>query len=533
MKRFLSIILCVAILMTLPITGFAAEGKVYYIDSVDGDDSASGTASSSAWKTTANIESLSLNAGDKILFKRGGIYDCTIELTCSGTAESPILISAYGEGNRPLLTTDKRDAVIKLFDCDYVTVSELELTAHNGGGIWVDAVTKPSCGVTVENVVMHDMQNYKVKTRDNFSEGPISGRAGIVIKRYGASSYPVNDFTARKCEIYDTGNGIFFTGGANLNKNALVEDCYFHDMDAEAVVLEGCDGALVTNCRAIDCCQGEGVDENGKVLYYIAAMWFHYSINSTFSHCEIAGQRNIGDGMTVDFDHHSYNCTYEYIYSHDNMRFMVNNSMKDAPNRGNTVRYCLSVNDNYNSSCLSSDSGEYNFSFYNNTIIGCGDFTFRHTFDSIVANNIIIPKKRSRILFRTNEMKDSTTTFTNNCYYNIQTPLIELGAINVNPGFVSEDISDPNSFMLSKDSPLIGAGIEIDGNEKDFFGNEITSNNIGCYGGNGVDAEYDRECIGEMMCRRTRYFVEFLCDYTIDETIRIGRKLLKKLGIIK
>ena len=101
-------------------------------------------------------------------------------------------------------------------------------------------------------------------------------------------------------------------------------------------------------------------DENGNALYYIAAMWFHYSNNCTIQNCERAGQKCVTDGMTVDFDHWSFNCTYQYIYSHDNTSFMVNNSKDDNPNRGNTVRYCLSVNDGGRSR-FSTNAGEYNF----------------------------------------------------------------------------------------------------------------------------------------------------------------------------
>ena len=54
MKKFLSVLLCVAIAFSIPVTAFSASGTVYYIDSANGDDTASGTAPSDAWKTTAN-----------------------------------------------------------------------------------------------------------------------------------------------------------------------------------------------------------------------------------------------------------------------------------------------------------------------------------------------------------------------------------------------------------------------------------------------------------------------------------------------
>lgn len=272
-----------------------------------------------------------------------------------GTADAPITISAYGEGDQPLLTTDDNTEVLRLFDCSYVTVSDLEITAHNGGGIWIDAYNGESRGITLERLRIHDIQNYTVTSRDTLSEGAAAARACVMVKGLPTFSlHPVNDFTVRDCEMYDCGNGISLWGaidykkgnpfegdelskcGPVYNRNALIRDTYFHDMDAEAIVIGICDGALMTHCRVIDCCQGEGVDENGKILYYTAAAWFLGSENSTIEYCEIAGQKNVGDGMTVDFDSQSNHCTYQYIYSHDNVRFVVNNA-KTTAQVGNVV----------------------------------------------------------------------------------------------------------------------------------------------------------------------------------------------------
>jgi hypothetical protein len=98
--------------------------------------------------------------------------------------------------------------------------------------------------------------------------------------------------------------------------------------------------------------------------------------------------------------------------------------------------------------------------------------------------------------------------FENNCYYNALTPLVDTDAMNTVPGFSGTDYSDINSFKLSSDSPLIGAGTKIDGVEKDFFGDMIQSNNIGCYGGTGTDAEYEGEGILELIIRTIKNFFQ-------------------------
>ncbi len=510
-------ILCFLIVFSLVFASvgffaYAEEGEknYYYLDSVGGDDANSGTDINSPVKTIAGLKNLDIKAGTHFLFKNGGEYECAVTLTCNGTKDNPIVISSYGEGDKALLWTNERTDVFRLFDCSYITVSDVHIKAPNGGGIWIDTYTQTSEGIIIEDVLFTDMQNYKVHSRDDFSNGAAAARAAVIVKGLPAKSrYAVNNLTIRNCEVDNCANGFIIWGSWNeqqapwceedeidpvFNEGLLIEGCYLHDMDAEAVLVGMCKGALVTNCRAINCCQG-GAEllEDGRVEYFTAAMWFWGSESSTIQYCEIAGQKNIGDGMAIDFDSHSNNCTYQYIYSHDNVRFMCN-----CPNYsgqyGNTVRYCLSVNDNKGRSTTAVGAcGEHNFSFYNNTIINCGEFQFKNLYDAYIANNIIAPADGGTFAYDMDESRGNV--FENNCYYKVMTPLVDIGAMNTVPGFAGDDYNDANSFILSAESPLIGAGAPVKGVEKDFYGNPITSNNIGCYGGTGADVEYDGENI--------------------------------------
>ncbi len=524
-------ILCFALALTvvfgsMAAFSYAAENakNYYYIDAINGDDSNSGTEIDSAVKTLAGLKELNVGPGTHFLFRNGGEYECAATLTCNGTKENPVVISSYGDGEKAVLYTNEKTEVLRLFDCSYVTVSDLQITAPNGGGIWIDTYNQTSEGIIIENVYFYDMQNYEVHSRDDFSNGAAVARAAVMVKGLPAKSrYAVNDLTIRNCEVFECANGFMLWGSWNdeqnpwcqneedidpvYNEGTLVENCYFHEMDAEAVVVGICKGALVTNCRAINCCQGgEELDENGKIEYFTAAMWFWGSESSTIQYCEIAGQKNIGDGMAVDFDSHTNNCTYQYIYSHDNVRFMCNNPNYSGHN-GNTVRYCLSVNDNgARSTTAVGSSGEHNFSFYNNTIVNCGEFQFKNLYNAYIANNIIVPEDGATFAYDVDSSRGNV--FENNCYYNALTPLVDMGAMNTLPGFSGTDYSDVNSFKLSADSPFIGAGTKIDGVEKDFFGNPIQSNNIGCYGGTGTDAEYEEEGIFELIIRTIKNFFQ-------------------------
>lgn len=515
MKKVFIFIMCFVLLAgSIPMAFAENAGTAYYIDSVSGDDSASGKSPEKAWKTVENLRTLQLNAGDEILFKTDGIFNVdTLTLTCEGTKENPIVLASYGEGGKPLLTTQGKNDILHLFDCSYVTVKDLEMTAHNGGGIWIDTTFRTSDGITLDNLTIHNIQNDIVMhSRDNLAAGPSAARACLMVKGLpDRSRFAVNNLTVTNCEMYDCGNGISLWGSWNeehspwctdpkdvdplFNENTLVKGCYFHDMDAEAIIVGICENALVTDCRCINCCQGEGKKPDGKEEYFNAAMWFWGSNNSTIQNCEIAGQKNFGDGMTCDFDSYTQNCTYQYIYSHDNTRFVCNCPNLDGQYY-NTIRYCLSVNDNVGRNRLGSDSGEYYLRFYNNTIINSSEFFITGVRDGLIANNIITGNLLTTFYWE-QAVKDPETgkkyvdkftgSFTNNCLYGTSRPACAKNTIIGAPGFVGDDLDDINSFKLSEKSKLVGAGIKLDGEETlDFYGNPVTSNNIGCFGSEGV-----------------------------------------------
>lgn len=511
-SKIISILLSFCILLSaMTILSFATSSKTYYIDSINGNDSNSAMSPDDAVKTIYGLKLDVINPGDTFLFRNGGTYSDPIVISdWQGTKENPIVISSYGEGKTAVLRTDLATDVITLVDCSYITVKDLEITAPNGGGIWINTVNKTSEGITLDNIYFHDMPNGKVTSRSDCSNGAAVARAAVMVKSFPAGSiYPVNNLTISNCEVDNIANGFIIWGYWNamgnawveneedidpvFNEGLLIRDCYLHDMDAEAILIGMCDGALVTNCRMIDTCLGEGLDENGEIQFFTAACWFWGSVNSTVQYCEIAGQKNVGDGMAVDFDSYSHNCTYQYIYSHDNMRFMCNNPNYSG-HHGNTVRYCLSINDNGGrSSTAVGDAGEHELNFYNNTIVNSASFHLKNMYNAVVANNIFVLDDFETIAYDADSLIRKNK-ITNNCFYNTLTPLVATKSITTNPGFAGDNTDDILSYVLSADSPLIGAGIEIEGApETDFFGNKITSNNIGCYGGNGVDAPYQAE----------------------------------------
>ncbi len=90
-------------LVIFTICTLALHAKTYYFSS-SGSDNNTGTSLSSPFQTIAKLNSLTLNAGDNVLFNRGDIFYGIISLHNSGSAGSPITFSAYGTGNKPIIT---------------------------------------------------------------------------------------------------------------------------------------------------------------------------------------------------------------------------------------------------------------------------------------------------------------------------------------------------------------------------------------------------------------------------------------------
>ena len=82
--------------------------KIYYVSSSTGNDSNSGTSSTLPWKTLDKANSIKLAPGDKLLLKRGDMWEGTITINGSGTESNPVMLAAYGSGANPIIYGSKK-----------------------------------------------------------------------------------------------------------------------------------------------------------------------------------------------------------------------------------------------------------------------------------------------------------------------------------------------------------------------------------------------------------------------------------------
>lgn len=86
--------------------GFSLEtsAATYYVSN-RGNDQLDGSTPATAWKSLDKINSYKFfKPGDRILLNRGDIFYGGLHITTSGTPEMPIVYSAYGFGEKPVIS---------------------------------------------------------------------------------------------------------------------------------------------------------------------------------------------------------------------------------------------------------------------------------------------------------------------------------------------------------------------------------------------------------------------------------------------
>ena len=161
------------------------------------------------------------------------------------------------------------------------------------------------------------------------------------------------------------------------------------------------------------------------------------------------------------------------------------------------------------------------FKFYNNTLINCTQTAINALSNAYIANNIFVGKSplSSTVYMSKNVGTDGKYTtkfdgvFTNNCMWNMGIPPMAENNFICNPGFVGDDETDKNSFILSNESKLIGKGIQVeeDMGEHDFYGSELTDvHNIGCYEGTGETTQAKQNIFDNFLKRLGTYLATFI-----------------------
>lgn len=533
-------------LITLPMfsnmSPVYSKGNTYYIDNVAGDDGNNGMSISTPWKTLDKVNSVVFEPGDKILFRRGGSWSGQLRPQGSGTDGSPIILDAYGQGDKPRIigvnlgTKDIDDpskahrvGAVYLYNQDYWVIRNLDVTnTGNPHEVWRAGIFyRAEDGrkheyIHIEDCDVHDVMGFQSQSA---SYQLWNDSAGILIQignaDTGGKRTYLNDILIERC-----------TSSNNYSKG-IVTDEWAWKAPAR-VPNENGDNRwyaftnLVVRNNVMDGNQGDGMiiynAESPVIEYNIASsnhlysgnvfcvgMWTCMSSKAVFQYNEVYGTLTNLDGQAFDIDWETKDCVFQYNYSHDNVggMLLVCNEGGRYNQRG-IARYNISQNDGSSSNQLIRINGKSEAcQIYNNTFYVGSDrkpsliyAQYKDGFASGISflNNIFFTEETP------GEWKDvsklENAVFSNNLIYAatgehaagepedpfkvVSDPLFVL------KGSGGNGISTVDGYMLRTNSPAIGKGAVVRNNGgRDYWGNPVAAEerpNIGAYNGKGVDS---------------------------------------------
>lgn len=176
---------------------FSEGDTVYYIDSENGNDLNDGKSEKTAWQSVYKLRMCRLEDGDTILLKCGRQYAGTLALEGLKPDKS-ILISSYGEGERPVITACGKGVLIK--DCSNITLSGLDIRLRHyassenselGQGCGAELVNSPDITITDCNFTGPGDKSYTaaVKTDSIFNE---PSTENVLYSGFGINAVSVN-----------------------------------------------------------------------------------------------------------------------------------------------------------------------------------------------------------------------------------------------------------------------------------------------------------------------------------------------------
>jgi len=438
--------------------------------------------------------------GDQILFERSQTFEGMFAPTVVGTSAQPIRISTFGSGVSPRINNNgvihphptrsgaTVSAGIFLFNPEYVTVSNLEITNTNGQdqddealfGILVlsEDTGKRQQQIIIDNNYVHNVNGRVAEKR----------RGGIHVLGFSptssqGSSY--NDLRIINNRVEDVGgvgiatdiddvvNPQDFTGNGtrpNAATNVYIARNTVKNSGRNSYIIRASDDPLIEyNLSA-----NSSLYDKGHSFFNFNTIGAVFQYNEAYGNTGPADESDRG-GFDADFN--SEDTTFQYNYSHSNNYFA--GTMKKE-NKDVTFRYNISVNERF---------GAYFYGFENNTeLTDLKIYNNTHYLDATIDSPVLIVKDRTphESIFNNNIFysEDGGTpgadtddgvnvTFDTNVYFQWTPPSSERNALTENPRFMSPGAEPFDVDMeFGRDAlngyRLAGAG--------QFSGNQVSGN---------------------------------------------------------
>jgi hypothetical protein len=509
----------------------------YYLSSSTGNDSNDGSQTQ-PWKTLSKISNTTLGPGDTVYFKKGDTFRGHFVVDGSGTEQSPITFTSYGNGNQPIISGsdhdygggDYREAML-VTNHDNMVFDDLEIQNHR----------------TISRSGVGDLVSFGIRIEVSDSNANLNNFSfrNMTFKNVYAL-YWVDPSNQNAFNDFEVSGLTFISSWGGIINNVIVEDSYFTDLQRIGVHIKNTmgktstkrntnfvfrnneffqiGGTCVLPVRTENCLiennifNQPGAKTNDKMIGRGSAVWNWYSINTIIQYNQAINAKGIMDSHGIHVDHSNVDTFIQYNYMQDceggfveilggNQRAVyrfnisVNDGWRVHPNWVNSD-HTIWLNDK-----IGGESGHpsYDSYIYNNTVVinKSGNDAFDTAIDingqnTRIFNNIFYATNGSGIGNQQGNYGDPNLMMTNNMFFgNIRNNFktLDSNRLEVNPVFYNEQIGDQYGFQINGSSQAIDAGAAYTGNYAhpaipvgastiftnveeyptvDFFGNSIT-----------------------------------------------------------
>jgi hypothetical protein len=461
------------------------------------------------------LEQVVFNGGDQVLFERGSSFEGPLSLKRSDVRPDQVItVGDFGDPDapRPAIHADAHGmGTIDIRDSGGWTIENLELTNRSEKrstrmGIYITAEnTGTHSNFVVRNCYIHDVTG----VHDDFNNGGIVFRVtgteaptnfdGVLIENNeirNISGVGIRTKSTWESSKEDPRGLNRYLLGRHAHLNVVVRGNRVSDVTRNAIIVGSADGPLLEyNVMGPNI----ATETTGNTLYTYATDDAIVQFNEAFGN---HGPKDAIDHGAFDADYASRNTVFRYNYSHDNnFAFAIMRRYLD----NTRIHHNISVNDRY---------GFIHYGFGN-----AFDIT-----DLVISNNTFYSTYDDMQLFMnfSGEREAIDTTLVDNIFVFAgenatwgSVPTAERGMVLDNnivigldeenhgqltddpllvaPGLETTEIDmrDPErlgGYRLCAGSPAIGAGKEGDNEAAvDFWQAAINRENIGAYGGQGVE----------------------------------------------
>lgn len=343
------------VLLALALFPATALARDFYLDAASGSDSAAGTSPASAWRSLDRAGQERLGPGDRLWLKRGSRFPGMLDLAAVGAAGHPVTVGAYGDGTvPPVIDAAGRRAALRLTNCRYVVVEDIELTGDGWSGPGSPVTTRTS-GVLVENkgrsagggIILRGLEIHDIFASKSVPDEGAGARSnqgcGIEITNSGRNATLANIVIAG-CTIARTGRtGISLGGGAidtpaSYISQVTIEDNTLTDIGGPGINPRICRHVIV---------RGNTVDRSGssadpRMHRRGSGIWPWHCDDVLIEHNRFMHARGPGDSCGMHIDFGCRDVIVQYNLSVDNEGGFVEIL---GDNFNCAYRYNISVND--------------------------------------------------------------------------------------------------------------------------------------------------------------------------------------------